>query len=199
MKHWSPLFDWTPRLYGRIARYYDFFARLFVTRRTIDKVLAGLSGTILDVACGTGTLLQAARERGFNGCGVDRSRGMLVRARAKGARGNLVEGSYYELPYGDESFDHVVETNAVGGVGIDDATVLAEMARVCKKGGEIRLLDYAPPERETWLHRLLMQMGRLFGDEVQPFQGTLRGLGLEPQVEVVGGLGMYQLVRAVKR
>ena len=194
----SPLLDWTPQLYDKVARVYASVSRLFVTSKTLAKVLQGLSGEVLDVACGPGALLEAARGDGLAPRGVDISRGMLRLAKMKSIEGLLTQGSYYALPYRDESFDHVVETNALGGVGIDARLALSEMTRVCRLRGEIRLLDYASAVQETWLHRLLVRLGRLIGDEPKPFDQILRQLGYAPLVEVVGGLGMYQLVRAVK-
>ncbi|MFG2222381.1 class I SAM-dependent methyltransferase [Streptomyces sp. NPDC048644] len=47
------------------------------------------AGAVLDVGCGTGTLLHRARERGHTGrlCGLDPAAAMLDRARARGRTG----------------------------------------------------------------------------------------------------------------
>ena len=60
---------------------------------------------------------------------------MLEKAMAKAPGAEFKQGSYYELPYPDDSFDYVVETNGLSGVGIDAEKALAEMIRVCKVGG----------------------------------------------------------------
>ena len=48
----------------------------------------------------------------------------------------LVCGSVAGLPFADESFDVVTNEGAVG-IGTDPARVLAEMLRVCRRGGQI--------------------------------------------------------------
>jgi hypothetical protein len=56
----KPLINWTPDLYDRLSKYYDHLAKwLFpIGDHGRQKVVTGLeSGSILDIACGTGTLL----------------------------------------------------------------------------------------------------------------------------------------------
>jgi ubiquinone/menaquinone biosynthesis C-methylase UbiE len=192
---------WTPSTYDRLSKYYDSLAGLFFrsAEAAQERALLGLSsGSILDVGCGTGTLLARAHAQGLACHGLDTSVGMLQQTTSKVPEAALARGSFYRMPFSDECFDIVVETNALGGVGIDVPVVLAEMLRVCKTGGEVRIVDYAPPPKETWTHRLFRVLGILLGDEPQDFRGILCELGCEVEVEVVGGHGMYQCFRAMK-
>jgi ubiquinone/menaquinone biosynthesis C-methylase UbiE len=192
---------WTSRIYDRIAKYYDTISRRLFPIAEIGqkKVVEDMqSGSILDVGCGTGALLELACAKGLVCYGLDTSAGMLDSARSKAPGGTFVFGSYYAIPYADSSFDYVTETNALGGVKIDIRQALAEMIRVCKTNGEVRIVDGAPPARATWKSRLMTQLGMLIGDEPRDFLGVFRELGFEPQVEVLGGSGIYQLMRVKK-
>ena len=192
---------WTPATYDRLSKYYDSLAGLLFPgiEGTQERVLRDLSaGSILDVGCGTGTLLSVAHAHGLECHGLDTSVGMLQQARSKIPGAALTRGSYYQLPFPDGCFDFVLETNALGGVAIDVPSALSEMLRVCKAGGEVRIVDYAPPPKEAWTHRLLRGLGILIGDEPQDFSGILNELGCEAEVESRGGHGMYQFFRVEK-
>lgn len=152
---------WTPRTYDRIAKRYDTFSWLVspVGENAQKRVLKGLpSGSILDVGCGTGTLLALAGANGHRCYGVDTSAGMLDQARTKVPSAHLTNASFYDLPFPENFFDLVVETNALGGVEIDVPRALGEMLRVCKPGGRIRIADYAVPSRETWLTSIFQRV-----------------------------------------
>lgn len=200
MKYLSLAKIWTQKTYDWLSRYYDFLSGLSAeAKEGQQKVVEGLhTGSILDVACGTGALLALAHANGLECHGLDWSQGMLERARAKVPDAAFKRASFYQMPFPDGQFDYVVETNALGAVAIDVKRVLAEMVRVCRVGGEIRLADYAPPPQETWKSRLARQAGIILGDLPQDFAGMFREMGYEPQVEVLAGFGMYQFVRVGK-
>jgi SAM-dependent methyltransferase len=192
---------WTPRFYGLLAGQYDRLFKLFFPVGEVGhrRVLAGLdSGSILDLACGTGTVLAVAQARGMRCYGIDNSAGMLEQARAKVPRGNFALGSFYDIPFADGSFDYVVETNAVSGVRVEARRVLSEMVRVCKEGGEVRIADWGKPARKTCRTRMMIEMGILIGDFPHDYVGIFRGLGYESTVEVLGLEGVYQFVRVTK-
>lgn len=192
---------WTPKAYNRIAAYYDLLSRLMfpiaeISRRKVVEDLT--SGSILDVGCGTGTLLAMASANGLRCYGIDTSPGMLDRARAKTPDAEFLMASYYDIPYADGCFDTVVETNALGGAGINVERALSEMLRVCKRGGEVRIADYALPPQETWINRILKWMGSLAGDYPRDYRRIFRELGCEPEIEILGGADMYQFFLAKK-
>ncbi|AGN00584.1 methyltransferase type 11 [Salinarchaeum sp. Harcht-Bsk1] len=80
-------YDRWASLYDLLATYAPFVGRL--RRRAIDALCLERGDTVLEIGCGTGANLQLlAREVGPRGTviGVDRSRGVLERAR-RNARG----------------------------------------------------------------------------------------------------------------
>lgn len=192
---------WTPGVYNRLAKYYDHLSSWFfpVADRARKKAVEGLtSGSILDIGCGTGALLAFAHEKGLECHGIDTSPGMLNQARAKVPEAELIRASFYAMPFADGSFDCVTETNAVSGADIDAHRILPEMLRVCKIGGEIRLVDWAVPPEVTWQNRLIMKLGAITGDAPKDYQGIFRELGYESQSEVLGQQGLYQCIKVKK-
>ena len=160
-----------------------------------SKLVEGMeAGSVLDVGCGTGALLARVREMGLVCHGIDTSVGMLAQARAKVEGAELLRASFYQIPYADGQFDYVVETHAVSGAHIDPRRVVAEMLRVCRVGGEVRLADYCVPLRENWRHWILRALGALVGDYPYDYPALFRELNYEPEVDVLGGAGMYQLI-----
>lgn len=192
---------WTPQVYNRLAPLYGSLERALFPASKIGRrrVVQDLhAGSLLDVGCGTGTVLALAVECNLVCYGLDTSAGMLDWAADRVPGCSLVQGSYYQLPFPDDTFAYVIETNALGGTGIDVRQVLTEMLRVCQKNGEVRLVDYGPASRETWRTRLIKQSLSFFGDEPQDYASILRQLDCTPQVEPIAWDGMYQFVCAMK-
>jgi ubiquinone/menaquinone biosynthesis C-methylase UbiE len=194
-----PLIHWTPSLYTWLSRHYDRLAGWLFPIGDLgrERVIADLgAGRLLDVACGTGTLLEKAHRKGLRCVGVDTSWGMLQEARKKVPAADLVQASFYALPFAEGQFEHVVETNAVSGVEIDAHVVLKEMVRVCADGGEVRLGDYGASGREGVWFRGFEALGILFGDYPHDYRALFAELGYEAEIEELGWGGMYQYVRA---
>lgn len=196
-----PLIDWTPDFYDKLSKHYD---RLFKLTFSIGikgqaRVLEGMNpGSLLDVACGTGTLLAQAYTAGMGCFGNDTSPGMLERARLKVPEAHLYLASFYELPFADEQFDYVIETNALSGVDTDFEKVVDEMLRVCKVGGEVRIGDYAKAARQSTWVRWIERVGVLIGDFPHDYAAYFESLSYQPEVEILGWSGMYQFIRVRK-
>jgi ubiquinone/menaquinone biosynthesis C-methylase UbiE len=197
----SSFIKWTPEFYSKLSTHYDDLAPIFLPigekakKRVADALEAG---TVLDIACGTGTLLAMARKKGLECFGIDNAEGMIAESRAKVPGGEFKLASFYEIPYPDNTFDYVVETNAVSGAAIDVEKVVAEMIRVCKPGGCILIGDYCKAPEETPFTRLVSWIGKFIGDYPHDFAGLFRTFGLEPQVEILGWGGIYQFIQVVK-
>lgn len=197
----KPIIRWGPKHYDLISPIYDAMARWFFPMAEEGSRLA-LQGTetgiVLDVACGTGTLLKRAEKMGLAVLGIDRSGGMLRRAKTKLSKTPLIQGDFYTLPFADGTFDLVLETNAVSGADIESERVIAEMFRICKPEGEVRFVDYtqiAEPGAVRWA---LIKLSELIGDQPFDYVGHCSRLGYAAEKVVIGWGGMYQLVRVKK-
>ena len=148
--------------------------------RIVDKINAG---SILDVACGTGTLLAMAHEKGLKCYGMDLSKGMLAQAQLKAIDVEFQQGSYYQLPYTAEAFDQVVATNALSGVSIDAKEVLREMIRVCRSGGRVLIAEWPKASKESFIERLLVWFAKFSEDAPKDYLGIFLEMGYEPEVD----------------
>ena len=109
--------------------------------RLLDVLALPAGSRILDVPCGQGRHAHLLAEAGFDVDGLDYSRVLLARARARGtgARLRYTRGDMRRLPARwSARFDAVVNLFTSFGFftePADDARVIAEFARVLRTGG----------------------------------------------------------------
>ena len=113
----------------------------------------GPDDTVLDVACGPGILACAFARVARHVTGIDITPAMLDRARLlQQERGlhNMTwkQGDVVPLPFADGSFSIVTSRFAFHHL-LDPAGALREMARVCRPGGRVMLIDAAPPPEKA--------------------------------------------------
>ncbi len=138
--------------YELIARFYDILDIPFEARRYRPlrrASWAGLGCRILDAGVGTGRNMPFY-PKDAQVCGIDLSRAMLSRAekrrRRLGLKAELVEGDIMETGFADDSFDAIVATFLFCVLEPEQQLpALRELARICRPGGEIRILEYAVP------------------------------------------------------
>ncbi|MFH1605006.1 MAG: class I SAM-dependent methyltransferase [Pseudomonadota bacterium] len=135
--------------YRRYARFYDVcFGAVFQPGRKaiVDRMNCSAGEWILEVGVGTGLSLPLYPEN-VNVMGIDISRHMLERARARQARCGLdsVAGLLLmdaeNMEFEDDSFDKVVAMY-VASVVPDPGRLVNEMRRVCKPGGQIFMVNH---------------------------------------------------------
>ncbi|MDD7970172.1 class I SAM-dependent methyltransferase [Roseinatronobacter alkalisoli] len=141
-RRWAPIYDMT---FGRITN---------TGRRHATRVANSTGGKVLEVGVGTGLALPYY-DPSLDVTGIDFSEAMLTRARAKVAEENLThirelrQMDARNLDFPDASFDTIVAMHLISVVP-DPEQVMAEMARVCKPGGQILLVNHFARE-EGWL------------------------------------------------
>ncbi len=136
--------------YRRIAPFYDFLDAPFERSRYAPLrggLFAGLEGRILDAGIGTGRNIPHY-PAGAEVVGIDLSQAMLARARRRrddlGRAVPLAAMDVRQTAFPDSSFDAVVASFVFCVIGAEQQRpALAELARILKPGGEIRLLDYS--------------------------------------------------------
>ncbi len=137
------------KTYERIAFLYDFLDAPYEIawkRALRRRVFEGLHGAILDAGVGTGCNF-VAYPAGVKASGCDASAAMLEKARARADKlGQLVElrcSDLTRLDWPNATFDGIVATFVFACIeDHEQAAALAELRRVCKPGGEIRIVDY---------------------------------------------------------
>ena len=123
-------------------RWADYVAA--TTAATLDAVRLPVGGALLDVGCGTGTLLHRAAERFPTAslAGADPSPAMLAVAGSKTPPTiDLREAAAAALPWPDGSFDAAVTASALH-CWPDAAAGLREMRRVLRPGGVAVVTDW---------------------------------------------------------
>jgi ubiquinone/menaquinone biosynthesis C-methylase UbiE len=159
----------TRQRYQRIAPLYDILDLPFEYRRYRQLrplLFAGMSGLILDAGVGTGRNLPFYPS-GAKVTGIDLSAAMLARARQRlgqaRAAVELREMDVTHLDFPDQHFDSAVATFLFCVLPDEKQTpALAEIKRVLKPGGILRLLEYTRPTDpfrravtklwEPWVH-----------------------------------------------
>ncbi|HEY2276361.1 MAG TPA: methyltransferase domain-containing protein [Steroidobacteraceae bacterium] len=160
------------RLFPPAPAALDFYLPLIMAARSV-----------LDVGCGTGALLAAARDAGHSGrlCGVDPAAGMLAQARARAGIEWICRGAA-ELTLAHE-FELAVMTGHAFQVLIGDAELRAALAAVrtaLKDGGRFVFETRNPAARawERWTPERFLQVDDGQGHTVrvtfqieEPFDG----------------------------
>jgi SAM-dependent methyltransferase len=160
--------------------------------RLVDACGIGPGLRVLDVAAGTGNAAIPAAQRGANVTASDLTPELLdagrARADAAGVTLEWVEADAERLPFDDGSYDVVM--SAIGVMFAPDHQAAAdELVRVCRPGGTVGLLSWAP---DGMLGALFRTMGPFApppppGAQPPPLWGSedhLRGL-LGDRVELV--------------
>jgi len=143
-----------------MASYYDLLAALMTLgreREFRDRLAAVVDlapgESVLDVGCGTGSLVLASKRRvGRTGVvtGIDASPEMIERARRKAT--NKGDGIHFEvarvesLPFPNETFDVILSTLMMH--HLPRATrerCASEMRRVLRPGGRLLVVDFEKP------------------------------------------------------
>jgi ubiquinone/menaquinone biosynthesis C-methylase UbiE len=111
---------------------------------TLEKVADLPADRVLDVACGTGQLLDVLSRRSDSAelVGIDRVPAMLEVARRRlGQRATFLECEAAQLPFDDADFQLVTCTNALHYFPNVDAT-LREIRRVISPTGNLIITDW---------------------------------------------------------
>ena len=110
----------------------DLMARHRISLAALERVAS--TGRLLDVGCGPGFLLEAARERGWRATGVDPSPFSVARAKSLGFEAH--EGLLEDVAFQPGSFDAVAMLQVVEHLP-DPRALLAECKRVLRSGGAL--------------------------------------------------------------
>ncbi len=196
------------QMFGEIAGRYDFLNRMLSAgidrswrRKTVKRVPPEGHAPILDVCTGTADLA-LAYWRACRGqlpiVGVDFCQPMLAVGREKcrraGAAGQitLLEADALSLPFANDTFQIVCVAFGLRNVSDTDAG-LAEMARVCRPGGRVAVLEFSTPT--TWplgslyawyFRRVLPRIGQALARNTQAAYNYLpQSVGQFPQGEAL--------------
>lgn len=155
--------------FDKIARTYDRLNRLMtfgLDRRWRRRAVRDLHGNVLDVACGTGDMVQELQKRGCLVTGVDLSEEMLTIAKSKAPTATYMIADAEHLPFENDCFDAVTCAFGVRNfVHLEQG--LGEMLRVLKPGGRMVILELATPDSS-----LIRPFYKLYTKKIIPWLGS---------------------------
>lgn len=188
------LYIWaTHRLYDELAWAYDLVSWVVSLGRWSSWRLSALDSLagqrILEIGFGTGELLSAMAERGWEPVGLDASQAMhRVTARKLARRGldvPRVSGLTQAMPFPDESFDFIVSTFPAGYI-LNSAT-LCEAARMLRApdpstgegGGRLVVVGLVVSvDLPAWRKAMQLLFGVQGGSVLGQFTGLAQAAGL---------------------
>ncbi len=161
----------------------------------------------LDVGCGTGTLavMIKSAQPGLEMAGMDPDGKALALAERKAFRAGLSvqfdRGFAGELPYADQSFEHVFSSFMFHHLpAADKSAMLKEVARVLRQGGQFHLADFNG-QGHGFLARIAHSHEVLRENSEEHVLALMNASGLKnarvvarDQV-IFGGIGFYEATR----
>jgi SAM-dependent methyltransferase len=123
---------------------------------------------VADLGCGEGYLTVETARWASHVTAVDRSTGVVARAKALAARKKCTnitwkKGELEKLPIDSQTIDVALLSQALHHAG-DPNDALSEAARILKPGGRLLILDLRPHD-ETWVREKLGDQWFGFSDE----------------------------------
>lgn len=143
----------TQQIVDEFSRQAIYFSKIPGDAEAIRLIsdFAGIAAdhTVLDVACGAGSVACQVARTARHVTGIDVTPAMIAQAQARQAQDGLSNvswqiGDVRQLPYQSNTFD-VVLTRYSFHHFVDAANVLAEMVRVCKPSGRVLVADLVLP------------------------------------------------------
>jgi ubiquinone/menaquinone biosynthesis C-methylase UbiE len=141
----------------RFTKTAEVFGEYAVAHRVTEAetlarmVAANENDRAVDLACGPGTLALRFAKHVRWMCGLDFTPAILQRARETAVHDGLLAklafliGDAQVLPFASGSLDLAVTSYSLHHIS-DPARVIAEMARVVKKGGRVGVIDIEVPD-----------------------------------------------------
>lgn len=195
--------------FGKWARLYDcekYFA--FPLRVKAAKFLnAKPQSKIIDVATGTGAQAFELAKLNLDVVGIDLSPEMLVQAKKKcntTLKLKFQHADATEIPFENNYFDHSSVSLGLHDMSYEiGISVLKEMKRVTKKGGQILIVDYMEPKKHlvAKISHLLVSLYETKNYELfinRGLDAILSEVGLEIYKDT-NFLGLFQIVLVLNK
>jgi phosphatidylethanolamine/phosphatidyl-N-methylethanolamine N-methyltransferase len=190
-KRWAPFYD---NMFGWVTEE---------GRKHAVEIINEREGRVLEVGVGTGLSLPTYR-RQLEIVGIDLSPEMLEKARDRVAAEGLTnitglhEMDASELQFADASFDTVVAMYVMTVVS-DPEKVMGELARVCRPGGDVLLVNHFSAEdgMRGWLERRMAPLAGKLGWRPVFDVGRVMGCGDLELIErrSLRPLGLFTILR----
>ena len=162
------------KMFNLIAPKYDFMNRLMTMgldqpwrRQGLKAVNVGPDDTLVDIACGTGDIVEMAQALGADTIGVDFAYEMLRGAKKRQIKAGFIQGDAACLPLPD-SCASVVSCGFALRNFVALPTAISEMGRILKPDGRLMILEVYEPD-----NRLLRFGHGFYFNKIVPLLGAL--------------------------
>jgi ubiquinone/menaquinone biosynthesis C-methylase UbiE len=179
------------KAFGAQAKGFSSDGTTYADEAGLAWMLEGLprspDARALDIATGTGEFARALAPHVATVVGIDATDAMLDQGKKFVAQAGLEnvefqKGIVQNLPFDDETFD-VVSSRYAFHHFADPKPVISEMARVCKTGGHVIIVDIVVPnpsmKSEYNYYEWLCDQSHTRCLEAEEFQSHFRLFGLE--------------------
>ncbi|MDT7887408.1 MAG: class I SAM-dependent methyltransferase [Desulfurococcales archaeon] len=176
-REWVKIFEMFPRIYDPWSQIgWRLTGRGSLEGFYSDLIKDLGEGVLIDVGCGTGTMISMLEKRGFRGTliGIDISKSMLKVAVKKTRKAVFIRASMDNIPLKDATVDHYISSLTIH-IAEDKRKVFEEMKRVLKDMGTFRIAVAATNSFRGKLFSLLLGVRSV--DE-NAYIVLLRSLGL---------------------
>lgn len=140
------------RQFDRAAATYDSVASVQrqMASRLLEKIPVQLDGTLIDLGCGTGELLQKLAQRipADRLTGVDISSAMLRQTQARSPQVKTVKANLAALPFEADCFNWAVSNAAIQWCNAHD--FFAELRRILGPKGRAFISTFGPDTMWQW-------------------------------------------------
>ena len=186
---------------------YDPLVSLMGFDRARRELISGANiepdHNILDIGCGTGTLVVNLKRQYGSAqvVGLDPDPKALQRARIKAARTSvsvqLDQGFADQLPYEKESFDHIFSSFMFHHLNEQEReNMLREVLRVLKPAGLFHLVDFIVDDASHgFLDRLFRSHAQMKDNSDERILGLMSHTGFSNPVKVKEGNMLFGLLR----
>jgi SAM-dependent methyltransferase len=150
-------------------------------------LLASVTGPLLDVGCGPGRMVRAARELGISALGIDVSPAAVTLARSEGIR--VVEGSIFDRVPMEGEWQTVLLVDGNVGIGGDVEELIARCVELISPEGEIVIeVNSDPLHHRTYTATVVDDRG----GESAAFPWAEIGILRLVRIAALKGLGLRQ-------
>ena len=168
-------------------------------RRLLDQACLRSGHRVLDIGCGTGSLVTLIKHThpDVDVVGLDPDPNALARARRKALRASVSvqfdQGFSDELPYPEASFDRVFSSFMFHHLEPDaKEKTFREVQRVLKSSGSFHMLDFGgPASAHGFLARLLHASHRLKDNAETQILGLMNRAGFSDRETVGQGAMLF--------
>ena len=133
----------------------------------------------LDIACGSGLMLNMAARRGAHANGLDASDRLLALAKRRTTAADIRHGDMNALPWPNDTFDVATSCRGIWG---PNQEAVHEAARVLKPGGCLGLSFFSAGRESSQIGKAFHAIRRISEHEIDWSQ-QLGEIGLEGRAE----------------